>query len=411
MSTPQVQVIPDGSITSTPGFEAAGAACGLKPNGALDLALVYSPQPCVGAAVFTTNAFKAAAVLYNRELLARNATALHGVVINSGCANACTGERGLRDAEATATSAASHLAQAPSGFLVMSTGVIGTLLPMDKIRAGVAQAALQKAPSVDAGHAAARAIMTTDTRPKEVAVKVATATGEFTIAGMAKGAGMIHPNMATMLCLLTCDAPVTPQVAQQALREGVEGSFNRITVDGDTSTNDTVLLLANGLSEMQPITSATSSDYPAFLAGVSQVLTTLAQAVVRDGEGATRFVEIITSGARTEAEAKQVAMSVARSLLVKTAIYGQDANWGRIICAVGYSGVAVEPERVRVWLGDLELFRNGEPYQIDEAHARELLARPEITIHIDLGQGDAQATVWTCDLSHKYVDINAHYRT
>ena len=411
MSMAQVQAIPDGSITSTPGFEAAGVACGLKPNGALDLALVYSPQPCVGAALFTTNAFKAAPVLYDQRLLAQNATNLHGVVINSGCANACTGEQGLRDAVSTAAAAASHLATAPSSFLVMSTGVIGMPMPMDRIHAGVAKAALQRTLSVDGGHAAALAIMTTDTRPKEFAVKVTTDDGEFTIVGMAKGAGMIHPNMATMLCLLTSDARITPQVARQALREGVEGSFNRITVDGDTSTNDTVLLLANGLAEMQPITSTESSAYAGFLAGLSHVLTALAKAVVHDGEGATRFIEITVSGTRSQAEAKQVAMSVARSLLVKAAIYGQDANWGRIICAVGYSGVAIEPERVRVWLGDLELFRNGEPYQVDEAHARELLAQPEITIRVDLGQGGAQATVWTCDLSHQYVDINAHYRT
>ena len=411
MSMAQVQAIPDGSITSTPGFEAAGVACGLKPSGALDLALVYSPQPCVGAALFTTNAFKAAPVLYDQRLLTQNATNLHGVVINSGCANACTGERGLRDAVSTAAAAASHLATAPSSFLVMSTGVIGMPMPMDRIHAGVAKAALQRTLSVDGGHAAALAIMTTDTRPKEFAVKVTTDDGEFTIAGMAKGAGMIHPNMATMLCLLTSDARITPQVARQALREGVEGSFNRITVDGDTSTNDTVLLLANGLAEMQPITSTESSAYVGFLAGLSHVLTALAKAVVHDGEGATRFIEITVSGTRSQAEAKQVAMSVARSLLVKAAIYGQDANWGRIICAVGYSGVAIEPERVRVWLGDLELFRNGEPYQVDEAHARELLAQPEITIRVDLGQGGAQATVWTCDLSHQYVDINAHYRT
>jgi glutamate N-acetyltransferase/amino-acid N-acetyltransferase len=240
---------------------------------------------------------------------------------------------------------------------------------------------------------------------------VITDYGEFTIAGMAKGAGMIHPNMATMLCLLTSDVRITPQVARQALNEGVEKSFHRITVDGDTSTNDTVLLLANGLAKMPPITSTESRGYADFCVGLSQVLLTLAQAIVRDGEGATRFVEITVSGARTGAEAKQVAMAIARSLLVKTAIYGQDANWGRIVCAVGYSGVTIIPERVRVWLGDLELFRNGEPYQVDEARARELLAEPEVVIRVDLGQGSAQETVWTCDLSHRYVDINAHYRT
>jgi glutamate N-acetyltransferase/amino-acid N-acetyltransferase len=411
MSTVQIQVIPDGSITSTPGFEAAGVACGLKAGGALDLALAYSPQPCVGAAVFTTNAFRAAPVLYDEKLLGRNRLNLHGVVINSGCANACTGAQGLRDAAATAAAAASHLGIDPSGFMVMSTGVIGMPLPMDKVLAGVVEAAAQRSHSLDAGHSAARAIMTTDTRPKEVALRVTTSDGEFTIAGMAKGAGMIHPNMATMLCLVTTDVRVEPAPAQKALRHAVDGSLNMVTVDGDTSTNDTALLLANGLASMRPIHSLRSTAYHAFLAGLTQTLTMLAKAIVRDGEGATRFVEITVSGARTPIEAKQAAMSVARSLLVKTAIYGQNANWGRIICAVGYSGVPVDPGSVRVWLGDLELFRRGEPYEVDEARARELLARPEVPIHIDLGQGDSRGTVWTCDLSHRYVDINAHYRT
>ncbi len=407
----KLEIIANGSVTSPLGFEAAGVACGLKPTGALDLALVYSPRPCAGAALFTTNAFKAAPVLYDQRILAQNPTGLRAVVINSGCANACTGERGLRDARATAQAAADALGIEASGVAVMSTGVIGALLPMDKILPGVADAAAHRQADVEAGYAAARAIMTTDTHPKEFALRVSTAEGSFVIAGMIKGAGMIHPNMATLLCLITTDAPVGPALAQQALREAVESSLNMISVDGDTSTNDTVMVLANGLAEMPAITAVDSEGYHGFSAGLARVTTELAKAVVRDGEGATRFVEITLRGARDRAEAKQVAMSVARSLLVKTAIYGRDANWGRIICAIGYSGVQIVPEQVRVWLGDLELVRDGAPYDVNEQRASEILAGEEIPIRIDLGLGEAQATVWTCDLSHKYVDINAHYRT
>ena len=407
----RIQPLRDGAITSTPGFRAAGVACGLKPDGALDLALVHSARPCVGAAVFTTNAFKAAPVLYDQRTLARNPAEVHSVVINSGCANACTGEQGLSDTEATAAHVASTLGIAAEGVMVMSTGVIGMLLPMDKILAGATAAAKQLSPSVDAGHAAARAIMTTDTRPKEAAVKVVASEGEFIISGMAKGAGMIHPNMATLLSLITSNVRIAPELAQEALGEVVERSFNMISVDGDTSTNDTLLLMANGQANMPTITSLESADYCHFVQGLSQVAIGLAQGLVHDGEGATRFIEITVSGARTRAEAKQVAMSVGKSSLVKTAIYGQDANWGRIVCAVGYSGVAIEPDCVRVWLGDLELVRKGAPYDVNEERASEILAQPDIDIRIDLGQGDAQATIWTCDLSHEYVNINAHYRT
>ena len=406
-----IEIIAEGSITTTPGFEAAGVACGLKPTGALDLALVYCPYPCVCAAVFTTNAFKAAPVLYDQRVLAQNPAGLRAVVINSGCANACTGEQGERDAQTTAEVAAKELGVAPTDVWVMSTGVIGAPLPMAKMTAGVAMAAARREGSVAAGHAAARAIMTTDTRPKEAAVRVTTGEGTFVIAGMIKGAGMIHPNMATLLCLLTTDAPITAPLAQQALGEAVEGSLNMISVDGDTSTNDTVLVMANGLAQMPGISAAASEPYRAFSAGLARVSGELARAVIRDGEGATRFIEIALRGARDRAEAKQVAMSVARSLLVKTAIYGRDANWGRIICAIGYSGAGIVPEKVGVWLGDLELVRAGAPYDVNEERASELLAQSDIHIGIDLGLGEAEATVWTCDLSHQYVDINAHYRT
>jgi glutamate N-acetyltransferase/amino-acid N-acetyltransferase len=411
MPKASLTLLPQGSLTHVPGFSAAGVACGLKPTGALDLALIYAEQPCVAAGVFTTNAFKAAPVLFDQTLLQHNPTGVRAVVINSGCANACTGEPGLRDAEATAAATAQALGVAAGSVAVMSTGVIGARLPMDKILAGVSLAAQQRSATVEAGHAAARAIMTTDTRPKECAVQVHTAEGDFTIAGMAKGAGMIHPNMATMLCLVVSDARISASLAQQALRAGVEDSFNMITVDGDTSTNDTVWVMANGRAAMPPIASAATPLYEAFAQGLRQVLISLAQAVVRDGEGATRFIEVTVRGATDRATAKQVGMSIARSPLVKTAIYGRDANWGRIICAVGYSGAPIQPERVSVWLGDLHLVRDGAPYHLDEARASAILAQQDIAITVDLGQGDAQAVVWTCDFSHQYVDINAHYRT
>ena len=294
--------------------------------------------------------------------------------------------------------------------MVMSTGVIGARLPMERVLAA-SDAASRLSDDVEAGHAAARAIMTTDTHLKESAVRVSVDDVEFTIAGMIKGAGMIHPNMATLLCLLTTDALITQSLADRALREAVDQTLHRITVDGDTSTNDTALLMANGRAEMPPIVAADTQVYEAFVRGLTQVLAELAKAVVRDGEGATRFIEITVRGAATRDAARQVGMSIARSLLVKTAIYGEDANWGRIICAAGYSGVDFSPDRVGVWLGDLELVREGAPYHIDEARAAEILAQEDIPIVVDLGQGDAEATVWTCDLSHGYVDVNAHYRT
>lgn len=402
--------VKDGSITSVPGFRAAAVASGLKPNDALDLALVASAQPCNAAGVFTTNAFKAAPVLYDQRIVA-GGVPVYAVVINSGCANACTGDQGMADARATADKAADLLGFSADSVLVMSTGVIGKPLPLDKIKAGLSQAIPILASTADAGHAAARAIMTTDTRPKEVALRVAGPVGGFTIAGMAKGAGMIHPNMATMLCLVVTDAPIASNVLQIALNQAVAQSFNCISVDGDMSTNDTVLLLANGMAEIPPTVTADSPAYEAFASALLTVMRELAQAVVRDGEGVTRFITIDVRGAVDEMQAKKVGKSVANSLLVKTAIYGQDANWGRIVCAVGYSGADVIPERVGVWLGDLELVRAGAPYRIDEKRSSELLAKPEIVITIDLGSGTAQTTVWTCDLSHRYVDINAHYRT
>ncbi len=411
MTDTVITPIENGSVTSVPGYSAAGIPAGIKRRERLDLALVVAEQPSVAAAVFTTNAFKAASVLYNQQVLATNPSGWRAVVINSGCANACTGEQGHRDAHAMAQAVADALGVATDAVMVMSTGVIGQLLPMDKILPGIAAAHGQLGTDQESGHNAARAIMTTDTRPKECAATVSGAGFTLHIAGMAKGSGMIHPNMATMLCAIVTDVRIIARLAQQALREVTAETFNAITIDGDTSTNDTVLLTANGLAEMPLIDDDRSAGYHVFVEGLQYAATELAQAIVRDGEGASHFVEITVEGAHTPADAKQVAMSIAKSSLVKTAIYGQDANWGRIICAVGYSGVAVDPDRVSVWLGDLELVRNGAPYHIDEEHAAAILAQNDVRIRVHLNLGAASATVWTSDLTHKYVDINARYRT
>ena len=411
MSDTQIVKIEGGSITSTPGFQAAGVACGIKGEGALDLAVVYSDQPCAGAAVFTTNAFKAAPVLYDRRVVRTNPTGLRGVVINSGCANACTGDQGLRDSETTAAAAAVGLGVAAGDMLVMSTGVIGALLPMDKILAGVQDGVTSLKAGVQAGHTAARAIMTTDTRPKESAVRVTTPGGDYVIAGMVKGAGMIHPNMATMLSVITTSATIAPELADTALRQAADVSFHCMTVDGDTSTNDTVLVLANGTSSAPPIDDTASDAFGTFVEALTVVATDLAKAVARDGEGANHFVEITVKGGRTAEEARTVAKSVANSLLVKTAVFGQDANWGRIVCAAGYSGVEIDPSQVSVWLDELELFRKGAPYDVNEERASEILAEVDIPITVDLGAGQAEVTVWTCDIGHGYIDSNASYRT
>jgi len=402
-------LIEGGSITSVPGFRAAGVHCGLKAGDELDLGLVVSEVPCRAAAVFTTNRVQAAPVLWDKEVIAISPEGVRAVVINSGCANACTGEQGLRDARQMARQVALAIGTGPHGVLVMSTGVIGQRLDMDKIGAGISAAVASL--SAEGGHKPARAIMTTDTRPKEVAVRVEVAGRRVTIAGMCKGAGMIHPHMATLLGLILTDAAIAQPLLQQALRQAVEASFNRITVDGDMSTNDTVAVLANGLAGNEELRAENSPGYTGFLQGLTFVATELAKGIVRDGEGASKFIEVQVRGARTEAEAKQAAMAVATSNLVKTAIYGKDPNWGRVICAVGYSGVEVDPDRLSLWFDDLHLVKDGQPYDVDEERAAEILSQDEITIAVDLGQGEAEATIWTCDLTHDYVTINAHYRT
>ena len=402
----------DSQLTSVPGFRAAGVPCGLKMGGDLDLGLVHAVVPCTAAAVFTTNQIKAAPVLYDQALIEARRL-VQAVVINSGCANACTGRQGLENAQSTAQLVGEALGIPPEAVFVMSTGVIGQPLPMAKIAVGIAQAS--HALAADGGHAAARAIMTTDTRPKEAAVRLEIGGRSVTIAGMCKGAGMIHPNMATMLAMMVTDAAVDREVLQCALKATADRTFNMITVDGDMSTNDTLLLLASGQAMSKEISLTSSDAYRALLDGLAVVATELAQGIVRDGEGASKFVTIQLTGAVDDAAAKRVAKSIANSSLVKTAIYGRDANWGRVVCAAGYSGVELDPDKLSLWMENesdsLHLVRDGEPYEIDERRAAVILEGDHVTWRMDLGLGTGQATVWTCDLTHAYVDINAHYRT
>jgi glutamate N-acetyltransferase/amino-acid N-acetyltransferase len=396
-------------MTGTPsGFRFAGVAAGIKKTGAADFAAVVSDTPCAAAATFTRNAFPAAPVLFDRELIRSNPSALRGVVINSGCANACTGDEGLTDASLMARLAEDALQTPPRSIAVMSTGVIGPRLPMDRIRAGAELAAA--ALSAEGADAASRAIMTTDTRPK-VATRAA---GAARLWGMCKGAGMIHPNMATMLSVIVTDAAVSHAALDAALRAAVDRSFNCISVDGDMSTNDTVLALANG--------AAGAVDEGVFAAALTGLCQDLAQQIVRDGEGATKFITIRVNGAASDGDARLAAKAVANSPLVKTAFYGGDANWGRILAAVGYSGAAVDPTKAHLWIApgvgaaaeseaSVQLVGGGRPLAYSEEAATAIFGGPEIAVTVELGLGAGSATVWTCDLSHAYVDINGHYRT
>jgi glutamate N-acetyltransferase/amino-acid N-acetyltransferase len=391
-------VLADGSVTAPQGFRASGVPANIKKSGAPDIALLVSDTPAVCAALFTTNRVKAAPIVVCQKHLSTHGDRIRAVVINSGNANAVTGREGADNAESTAEFAGKELGIPAASVLVMSTGVIGVQLPMPNVLHGISAAAKTLAP--DGGHAAARAIMTTDTNPKEVAVSL----GGVTIGGMCKGAGMIHPNMATMLAVVTTDARLEREPLQAMLARAVECSFNRISVDGDTSTNDTIALLANGASGITP-------GPAAFQAALNHVCMELAKKIVKDGEGVTKFVTLAVRGAASEGDAHAVANTIATSMLVKTAIYGRDANWGRVLAAAGRSGVAIDPQRVDLRFGHLQLLRAGTPVPFSEDEALEYLSRDEIAIELDLGMGDAAATMWTCDLSHAYVSINAEYRT
>ena len=406
-----MQILPDRGVTAPQGFEAAASACGLKPSGAPDLALVVSQHECTGAGVFTRNQLPAAPVILDRETLQQNSERLRGVVVNSGVANACTGPAGVEAAHEMQNLAAASINCNPNQVLVLSTGVIGIQLDLTKLELGISQSAAGL--SADKGMAAAKAIMTTDTYPKELAVSVELPGGTVTIGAMAKGSGMIHPDMATMLAVLTTDAKVAPPVLQGLLGDAVERSFNRISVDGDTSTNDSVVLLANGASGVELEDEIAVAR---FAEGLELVCRTLAQEIVRDGEGASKFVTLSVVGAADEATALKVAKTIATSPLVKTALAGEDPNWGRVLAAAGRAGIELDPSRLSLWIGsasedDLQLVQAGEASGWDPASAASILADPEISMRLDLGLGQASATVWTCDLTHDYISINANYRT
>ncbi len=401
-------------ISPVAGFSVAGLAAGIRKSGRRDMALIVSDRPCAAAGVFTTNLVKAAPVLLDQQHLAQNPAGIRAIVVNAGVANACTGAQGMQDSITTADHVAATLGCTPADVLVLSTGVIGTLLPMDKITAGVT--ALADALGPEGWADAAEGILTTDTVPKTACVSVDTPDGRYTIAGIAKGSGMIAPNMATMLATIVTDAALDSPTLQAALSAANGQSFNQIVVDGDMSTNDSVLLLANGASGVG-VTSAEGLDD--FQAALTEVCTVLAKDIVMDGEGATRFITLHVTGAADDAAARQVGMAIATSPLVKTAFYGADANWGRILAAAGRAGVALDPAQLALWIAPgesdcadgLQLVAAGSPTAYSEDAAAAIMSSPEVSARLDLGQGAGQSTVWTCDLSHEYVSINGHYRT
>ena len=409
MTASAISTIDGGSATSPGGFTAAAAHAGLKADGALDVALLVSATSCATAGVFTKNALRAAPVIYDAEMLADRPGRIRAVAMNARVANACTGAPGLEAARAMARAAEAAAGLPPRTALVLSTGVIGVSLPVDKVDRGLRAAAAKLSPA--GGGDAARAIMTTDTRPKHCAVRLETPNGPITIGGMAKGAGMIHPDMATLLGVLTTDAVSEPVTLRPFWKRIVDRTFNAISVDGDTSTNDTALLLANGHAGVDP--SRDGATWKLFEEAATEVARTLALAVVEDGEGATKQLQIQIVGAQTEAHAREVGRAIARSTLVKTAVFGGDPNWGRVLAAAGVAGVALVADRVSLEAalddGWLTLATGGATALADPAKARAIFQQKAIRLRLDLGLGRSEAVVWTCDLTHEYIKINADY--
>lgn len=395
-----------GGLTAPRGFRAAGVACGIKAKGGLDLALIASDSPASAAAVFTTNQAVAAPVVVSKRQMAASGSIISTIVVNSGCANACTGPDGLKHAEAMVREAASATGCDPSAVLVASTGVIGVKLDMSKVVRGVAMASAEL--SAVGGPAAAKAIMTTDPFPKEAAVEVTTGGGTFRVGGIAKGSGMIEPMMATMLGFITTDAAVEPALLQRALKAACDETFNAITVDGECSTNDCVFALANGASGVR----LGEEDFDLLVQALTGVCEPLAIGIVRGGEGATKLVTVRVTGAASDVEARQAARAIANSLLVKTAIHGGDPNWGRLVAVAGRCGAAFSLAGARVTIGDTVLFEHGRPFDERAGQAATYLQGTDIRVAVDLGtDGREDATMWTCDLSAEYVKINAEYRT
>jgi glutamate N-acetyltransferase/amino-acid N-acetyltransferase len=395
-----MKTITGGTITSPKGFLAGATCAGIKTSGGLDMGILYSEVSCVAAGLFTTNRIKAAPVLWCQEHIAGGKA--QAIVTNAGCANACTGERGLEDATEMAGLAAKRLGIAHQDVLVASTGVIGEPLPIGLIGSNMDNVALSK----EGGHELAQAIMTTDTHAKEVAIVAG--GGEFTIGGIAKGSGMIHPNMATLLCFLATDAAIDAYFLEKALREAVDVSFNMVTVDGDTSPNDMVLILANGMAGSINEGTGDAEDFQAVL---TEVCTYLARRIASDGEGATRLIEVTVDGALTVADARLAARTIAGSPLVKTAVHGCDPNWGRIVAALGYSGAEIDGARIDLFLNNIRLVAGGSPHPFDEDEVRVVMGGAEVPIRVCLNLGDCAATAWGCDLSAEYVTINSEYTT
>ncbi len=412
MNQTSFEILAEGTTTYPEGFDAGATASGLKPDNALDLALFRSDRDAAAAGTFTKNQFAAAPVTLDRRTLAVNRSRMRAVVANAGNANACTGEQGTRDAKSMQNTTAEALGLDADQVLVLSTGVIGVPMPMPTVTRGIWTLAPLVGP--DGGPDAARAIMTTDTVPKHAALNARTGSGSFRIGGMAKGSGMIHPDMATMLAVLTTDALVAPPLLQMALETAVGASFNAISVDGDTSTNDSVLVLANG-SSGTPI--ETTEARESFIRALTEICTDLAKKIVRDGEGASHFVEIRVEGLPDDAAARAVASTIATSPLVKTALAGGDPNWGRILAAAGRARVPIDAASASLLVASpemdtpLALVRDGMPTDYAEADAADLFAEHDVIIHLVLGSGPGNATMWTTDLTHEYVRINADYRS
>ena len=397
----------DGWVTAPQGFLAAGVKAGIKASGNHDVAVIYSTVPASTGAVFTQNKMCAAPVLVSREVAQESVA--QAIIVNSGCANACTGEQGLLDAREMQAFAADLLGIEPQNVYVCSTGVIGHFLPMDKIKNGLADAV--DVMDENEGESCAMAIQTTDTFIKRAAYEFEVGGKTSRIAGIAKGAGMIHPNMATMLTFLTTDAAIAPDVLKRAVKAAADKSFNMVVVDGDTSTNDSMIVLANGLAENEIIFSEEHPDYQAFFEALVTCAQDLAKLIARDGEGATKFLEVNVVGAATWKDAKAAAMAIAKSPLVKTAFFGEDPNWGRIVCAAGYSGAAMNADKVNLSIGGVRLVENGMNCNIPLTSLTDIMSEHDITMTIDMAAGNECATVWTCDFSYEYVKINGEYHT
>ena len=402
-----------GGVTAAKGFEAASTAAGIKYKDRTDMALVYSQVPCVAAGTFTTNVVKAAPVKWDQQVVKSGAKA-QAVVVNSGIANACTGAEGFGYCKDTADAAAKALNISADGVLIGSTGVIGKQIPIDKLTAGIEALAGKKNDTLENGTEAAKAIMTTDTFPKELAVTIEVGGKTVTIGGMAKGSGMIHPNMCTMLGFLTTDVAISKELLQKALSTVVKDTYNMVSVDGDTSTNDTVLLLANGAAGNDELTEE-NEDYQTFLDALLYVNTCLAKKIAGDGEGATALFEVKVVGAESKEQAVTLSKSIITSNLTKAAIFGHDANWGRILCAMGYSGAQFDPEKVDLYFeskaGKLQIIKDGVATDYSEEEATKILSEKEVTAIADVKMGEATATAWGCDLTYDYVKINADYRS